>query len=89
MPLYDFKCESCERIEEKKIKLNDYNNEKYKQRCSLCGCMSHRMMDYKGTFELKGAGWFGVDGSGTGYEITQNEMDKTGDDNKFLEDKMT
>ena len=88
-PVYDFKCRGCSRVEEKKIPLADYDSEKLNQRCSLCGDRCDRVMDFKGHFETKGAGWFGKEGEGTGYSITQNEMDKNGDNNKFLEDKLS
>ena len=88
MPRYDFKCCECSQVHEFDIKLKDYNLKRTLIRCPACGGHMNRMMDYKGGFQLKGAGWFGADGTGTGYEITQNEMDKTGDDNKFLEERM-
>ena len=89
MPLYDFKCVDCGHVEEVKIKLANYEQVKERICCSKCHGDLKRMMDFKGVFELKGAGWFGKDGTGTGYEITQNEMDKNGEDNKFLEEKMS
>jgi len=89
MPVYDFKCIECNNVDEVKIKLADYSETKKLLCCSKCHSDVKRMMDYKGTFELKGAGWFGQDGSGTGYEITQNEMDKNGDNNRFLEEKLS
>jgi len=89
MPLYDFKCQDCGRVAEVKIKLEDYDKIKDKICCDVCHGELKRMMDFKGVFELKGAGWFGAEGTGTGYEITQNEMDKNGDENKFLEEKLS
>ena len=87
--LYDFKCTECNEITEIKMKMIDYDKKRHLIRCPHCHGKMNRMMDFKGHFETKGAGWFGKDGTGTGYEITQNEMDKTGDDNKFLEDRMS
>jgi len=84
--LYDFICSRCEQIEEKKMKMNEYDNLKNTFYCKYCGGKMTRKMDFKGHFTLKGAGWFGEFGSGTGYEITQNEMDKNGEDNKRRED---
>jgi len=89
MPRYDFKCTECETIQELSIKLANYKTISEALRCEKCGAEMKRMMDYKGSFELKGAGWYGSEGTGTGYEITQNEMDKNGDDNRFLEDRMS
>lgn len=89
MPVYDFRCEDCDEIEEVKIRIDMYDQTKDRLCCSKCHGILHRMVDFKGCFETKGAGWFGKDGTGTGYEITQNEMDKNGDNNKFLEEKMS
>ena len=88
MPCYDFKCVECGEVQEVSIKLADYDKAKNEITCTKCHSKMKRMMDYKGGFTLKGAGWFGANGSGTGYEVTQNELDKNGDDNKFLEEKM-
>jgi len=85
--LYDFKCIDCGYVEEIKIKLKDYEEKKDRIRCRYCGEKMKRMMDFKGGFTLKGAGWHANEG--TGYSITQNEMDKNGDNNKFLEEKMS
>lgn len=89
MPVYDFRCEDCGEIEEVKIPLDIYDQIKDRLWCSNCNGTLHRMVDFNGCFETKGAGWFGKDGTGTGYEITQNEMDRNGDKNKFLEEKMS
>jgi len=89
MPVYDFKCAECDEVHEIKIKLMDYDRKRHLVRCPSCGGKMNRMMDFKGSFELKGAGWYGSEGTGTGYEITQNEMDRNGDQNKYLEDKMS
>jgi len=90
MPRYEFKCTSdeCGKVHEFQIKLIDYDKKRHLIRCPYCNSKMNRTMDFNGSFELRGAGWFGKEGTGTGYEITQNEMDRNGDQNKFLEDKL-
>ena len=81
MPAYDFKCDQCGRVQEYHIKISEYDEKK-----NNCWCSDHnvkdcpgkmkRMMDFSGHFALNGSGWHGANGEGTGYEITQNEMDR-------------
>lgn len=47
---YDFKCPKCEKVEEKSIRISDYDEEKNKQVCSECGTIMERVFsDIGGT----------------------------------------
>lgn len=95
MPAYDFKCDTCGRVHEVRIKFADYDTKKDSMQCwefgeEKPGCQGKlkRMMDFSGHFQLNGSGWFGRGGEGTGYEITQNEMDNNLDDSARMEEDM-
>ena len=101
MPAYDFKCDQCGRVREYRIKFADYNDLKNNLLCvpledkefaealdSYCPGKMVRQMDFSGHFALSGSGWHGREGEGTGYEITQNEMDRNLEQSARDEDTM-
>lgn len=56
MPIYEFKCESCNQIDEVLMKISDPHPEK----CIACGGKVHKIMSQT-TFSLKGNGWYVTD----------------------------
>lgn len=90
MPVYDFKCDTCNIPKEYRVKFADYDAMKNTTMCSEDGCTGKmvRQMDFSGHFALMGSGWFGREGEGTGYEITQNEMDRNLEQSARDEDTM-
>jgi predicted nucleic acid-binding Zn ribbon protein len=95
MPAYDFRCDTCKKVHELRMKISEYYEQKDALYCrhqdaEKPGCPGKlkRMVDCSATFELKGSGWFGKDGEGTGYEITQNEMDRNLESSARDEDTM-
>lgn len=56
--LYNYKCtnEECNMIEEKEISIKQYDQEKDKQKCNVCGSKMVKIISNY-TFVLKGTGW--------------------------------
>ena len=82
MPVYDYKCEKCGNVSEQNIKLADKLTTKV--HCNCGGEMFQMVAPLR--FTLSGQGWFGKEGTGTGYEITQRELNKNLDLEKKVED---
>lgn len=80
MPLYEFECENCFHKKEIKLKINELDEKKNLQFCE-CG-LQLKLKVAPLRFTLNGAGWYANEG--TGYSITQREMDK----NKEITNKM-
>lgn len=61
---YRFICQDCKAEEEKQIAIKDYDAEKEKQVCTVCGGKMKRILEWEGIAEGQGQGWFGrSDGS--------------------------
>ena len=60
---YKFICQDCNAEEEKQIAIKDYDAEKKKQKCSVCGGIMTRKIEWQGVAEGNGDGWFGKNGS--------------------------
>lgn len=60
---YNFICQDCNTEEEKQIAIKDYDAEKEKQVCSVCGGKMTRKIEWQGVAEGSGDGWFGKNGS--------------------------
>jgi putative FmdB family regulatory protein len=56
MPIYEYRCEHCEKITEVFQKVDDCPAEK----CSHCGGSLHKVISHS-TFILKGTGWYATD----------------------------
>lgn len=89
MPTYDFQCTNCSKTYEIKMTMAEHSEQKDKLTCQEC----HQPLQQAVSplrFQLKGGGWFadgsGNNSNGTGYGITQREMDKSGDLTKGMED---
>ena len=56
MPIYEYKCETCNNIQDNIVK---YKNRKEKQQCSKCNNLA-LFVDkiHKNNFTLTGKGWF-------------------------------
>lgn len=56
MPIYEFKCEKCGKIDEHLMRFSDPNPEA----CSKCGAAVHKIVSQT-NFSLKGSGWYVTD----------------------------
>lgn len=62
---YNFKCESCNKVQEVEIPINDYDKEKGKQVCPDCGGKMKRVLEWRGIAMGGGDGWCGKKGTKT------------------------
>lgn len=91
MPTYEFYCEPCNKSYEIKMKMSEHSELKDKMECQEChGLMVQSVSRLR--FRLAGQGWFaneygGGSGPGSGYEITQTELDKNLEDEKRIEER--
>jgi putative FmdB family regulatory protein len=69
MPIYEYRCNSCNIQFELRQKFSDPPIDK----CSKCGGKVHKLVS-AASFSLKGAGWYG-DGYGAKTEPTKSEGD--------------
>jgi putative FmdB family regulatory protein len=56
MPIYEFRCEACERLFEQILPINHRRT----HRCPGCGKRAQRVMS-RSSFQLKGTGWYATD----------------------------
>ena len=56
MPLYEYQCKKCQRIQETSHKIS----ERIKVNCSYCTTPMQKVIS-KSTFVLKGTGWYATD----------------------------
>ncbi|MBL7714085.1 MAG: zinc ribbon domain-containing protein [Bdellovibrionales bacterium] len=56
MPLYEYRCEKCEKTIEAMQKFSDAPLET----CEFCGGKLHKLMSLN-SFSLKGTGWYSTD----------------------------
>ena len=54
---YEFRCQSCGAVEDKSIRIEDYDREKGKQTCGECGCKMERVIEWHGMAKSSGDGW--------------------------------
>ena len=90
MPIYDMQCIECNKVYEITMKISEYDMQKSLLTCQEChGNLKQKV--HQMTFNLKGSGWFaaadtgGRNGLGTGYEITQRELNENLEMEKRLE----
>jgi len=91
MPAYDFYCSQCNKTYEIKMTMSEHSEQKDKMTCQECHQpLSQTVSPLR--FTLKGSGWYadgpGNNSNGSGYGVTQREMDKNGDLTKGMEDAM-
>lgn len=61
--IYKFKCKTCNKEEGKEIAIKEYDKEKTKQVCSVCGSKMDRVLEWTGIAEATNMnGWFGKAG---------------------------
>ena len=90
MPLYQFKCDKCNIINEFKLSLLEHEKLKSEIYCEHCNDLMIQMVSPL-NFRLKGEGWF-QNGYGDSssvenpYSITQRELDKNIDTENRIED---
>ena len=56
---YNFKCESCNKVQEVEIPISDYDKEKEKQVCPICKGKMKRVLELQGIAMGGGDGWCG------------------------------
>lgn len=56
MPIYDYKCTSCNSETERKLPMSESSTP---QSCNKCGDVMRKVMKSGGSFQLKGKGWTG------------------------------
>ena len=83
MAVYDFKCDQCGLIQEKKIPMADYKKEVSNQKCEKCEGSLTRLFSVP-VMQLKGNGWFSQD-----YAITDMETNKNLDLERRMEGEAT
>jgi putative FmdB family regulatory protein len=78
MPIYEYECEKCGRIEEV---LQRFSDEPL-TRCRHCSGKLHKLVSHS-AFHLKGAGWYVTDyarkGTGSGEKAADKPAAGTGD----------
>ena len=62
MPIYEFRCESCQKTHELLMKVSD----KHPTECQSCGKGPLRKLMSQTSFVLKGTGWYATDFKGKG-----------------------
>ena len=62
---YNFKCESCNKVQEVEIPISDYDKEKEKQVCPICKGKMKRVLEWQGIAMGGGDGWCGKKGGTT------------------------
>ncbi|MBF0390171.1 MAG: zinc ribbon domain-containing protein [Desulfamplus sp.] len=72
MPIYEYECKKCGKIEEAFQKLSDAPLEK----CSHCEGRLNKIVSHS-SFHLKGSGWYVTD-----YGGTTSKTEKTSNDDK-------
>ena len=70
MPIYEYQCDQCGKIEEALQKMSD----KPLTRCGHCSGKLHKLISHS-AFHLKGTGWYVTDYAGK----AQNAKQSTGD----------
>ncbi len=68
MPIYEYQCDQCGKIEEALQKVTDQPRKK----CNSCSGRLHKLIS-QSTFHLKGSGWYVTDYAGK----TQNKKKKS------------
>ena len=71
MPLYDFKCENCERVEE--MLLSSAGSSDTKLTCPDCETETMKRLIGLSSFKLKGGGWYK-----DGYQKIPNSVGGSG-----------
>lgn len=87
MPIYEYQCDSCGRIQEVMQKIS----EKPLTKCSHCNGKMRKLVSHS-TFHLKGTGWYVTDyaGKSQGRESTSNTSPnaaKSGESNSTEKNK--
>lgn len=72
MPLYEYKCKSCEKTFEVLQKMN----EEPMTECLYC-CGSVEKLVSSTSFQLKGSGWYVTDYKNNGSQASSNQEKKT------------
>ena len=68
MPIYEYRCESCSKVQEILQKVSDAPAEK----CPDCGGPLQQLMSL-GSFALKGSGWYSTDYKKSGSSSSGNK----------------
>jgi putative FmdB family regulatory protein len=74
MPIYEYECTKCGRIEEAWQKFSD----KPLEACSYCSGKLHKLIS-QSTFHLKGTGWYATDYANKSVSSSPKKRDKKPD----------
>jgi putative FmdB family regulatory protein len=79
MPIYEYECAKCGKIEEVIQKFSD----KPLSKCKSCSGKLHKLMSHS-TFQLKGSGWYVTDyaGKSQGSSPPPSKTENTSDSKK-------
>ena len=72
MPIYEYQCYQCGRIEEILQKVSD----KPLKKCPKCSGRLHKLIS-QSSFKLKGTGWYVTDYAGKSQKQPSNKQDAT------------
>jgi len=74
MPIYEYQCDNCGRIDEVMQKIS----EKPLTKCSYCNGKMHKLISHS-AFHLKGTGWYVTDyaGKSQNHDSNSNDSPKT------------
>lgn len=86
MPLYQFKCQDCNIVNEFKLSFSEHEKLKNNIHCDCCNKIMTQLVSPL-NFTLKGEGWFvNSQQNDNPYAITQRELNKNLDTEKRIED---
>jgi len=84
MPIYEYECVKCGRIEEALQKISD----KPLSRCSHCCGKLHKMVSHS-SFHLKGSGWYATDYARKKSNSSETPQKKEGETKKASSSEAT
>lgn len=84
MPIYEYQCSNCGKIEEALQKFSDPPL----TRCSHCSGQLHKLIS-QSSFHLKGSGWYVTDYAGKSNNAASAKTDKTPPQTPKTEPKAT
>ncbi|MGB5155863.1 FmdB family zinc ribbon protein [Desulfobacterium sp. N47] len=86
MPIYEYECEKCGKIDEVIQKFSD----KPLTKCKSCSGKLHKLISHN-SFQLKGSGWYVTDyaGKSQGSSIPPQKTENTSDSKAKKSDSCT
>lgn len=84
MPIYEYQCDQCGKVEEVLQKIN----EKPLKRCTHCSGKLHKLISHS-AFHLKGTGWYVTDYAGKSQNSKDSGNSSTANETKTADSKAT